>query len=149
LGCWWLYSHDTSMALFISKILAFVVLAWLIQQWPTLTKTLIRSFIQVGIKAGGDAISETDLTNPGNLAAYGLSVTAVIFQHLRDYAGLAVIYNLVEILFSGFAALCVVLAYFVLAIWLFITLLEFYATTAISLILLPFCIFKWTAFLAE
>jgi type IV secretion system protein TrbL len=149
LGLWYLFTRDMVVVALLTKVVTCVVFGWFISNWPSLTRTFLRSFMLIGLQAGDNAISETDLTDPGNLALYGMSVTAVVFQHLKNYTGMDALYNIVEILFTGVAAWLVVITYFVLGIWMFLVLLEFYAVTAFSIFLLPFGMFSKTAFLAE
>jgi len=149
-GIWSLWQRDAQILVtLVAKVVTCVVLGWFITNWPMLTRAFLRSFMLIGLQAGDNAISETDLTDPGNLALYGMSVTAVVFAHLKSYTGMDALYNIVEILFTGGAALLVVITYFVLGIWVFLILLEFYAVTAFSIFLLPFGMFSKTAFLAE
>ena len=49
----------------------------------------------------------------------------------------------------GWAYIFTILAFFMLAIQIFVTYLEFYWSPALSLILVPFGVFKHTAFIAE
>ena len=149
LGIWWLYSHDNNMSVLVAKILAFGLLTWLIEHWSSLTRILILSFVHAGLKAGGGGMSETDFTDPSNVAMFGMGVTGMVFQHLKNYAALDALKNIVEILFSGWTAIAIVIAYFVMGLWIFIAQVEFYAIASISVILLPFAIFQKTAFLAE
>lgn len=90
-----------------------------------------------------------DFTNPSTIAGYGLQVTAVIFARISSFSGFGAITNLPEVLLAGFSALGIVLAFFVMAIQVFITLLEFYLVSMLALILVPFGVFRHTAFLAE
>jgi type IV secretion system protein TrbL len=49
----------------------------------------------------------------------------------------------------GWAYIFTIIAFFMLAIQIFITYLEFYLVAALSLVLVPFGVFKHTAFIAE
>jgi type IV secretion system protein TrbL len=149
LGLWYCVTKQLDLVALLSKVLLIVGFGVLVVQWPLLTKTLAKGFVTAGLKAGGDAISETNFTDPGDIAQYGMSVTAVVFAHIRDYGFTDTLKNFPDVLFSGFAALAVVLSYFVLGIWVFIVTLEFYGAAALATILLPFGVCKWTAFLAE
>lgn len=133
----------------IMLIFSTTVTAWMISQWPGLIAWLINSFIGVGLMIGGDAITVTDFTDPSMLVDYGFSITAVIFAHLKEYSGLSATLNLPEVFLSGLTALCVVVGYMVVGTWVFLILLGYYAATALTVILLPFAIFRVGAFVAE
>ena len=125
------------------------VVQWMILQWPSLLKWAMNTFVGVGLKAGGDALSVTDFTDPANIANYGLSVTAVIFARLKDYSGISAVLNIPEVFLSGLSAWCVVITYFALACWAFLVIVGFYASGTLAIVLLPFAIFRWGTWLAE
>jgi type IV secretion system protein TrbL len=148
-GIWFTLRREFEWAQLIQKTLLAAVLLWLITNWSPLTRALVKGFIGAGLKAGGDVISETDFTDPDNIATYGVSATAAMFVQIAQYAGLDAFKNLVEILGTGSAGLLIILLYFGMGVWVFITLLEFYLTSAISVILLPWGMLGKTAWLTE
>jgi len=148
-GLWLTWGEGQSVAGAVVKMIGIAFVAVLIQKWQWLTKVVIHGFIGLGLKAGGDVISITDFTDPGNIAAYGFSVTGTIFDRLMNYTGWQAIQNIPEIVLAGPIALFIVAAYFALAIWIFVTLIEVYAHAAITTVLLPFAINPKVAFLAE
>jgi type IV secretion system protein TrbL len=149
IGLWWAWGAEHHLGGLVAKIIAIGFVAVLIKQWGMLTDLLIRGFIAIGLKAGGDVISLTDFTDPGNIAVYGFSVTGVLFERLMGYTGLEAIKNIPEIVIAAPIAILIVLAYFALALWIFVTLIDFYAHAAITTILLPFAVNSKVAFLAE
>jgi type IV secretion system protein TrbL len=58
-------------------------------------------------------------------------------------------YDLGSLFMYGWAYIFTILAFFMLAIQVFVTYLEFYLVAALSLVLVPFGVFKHTAFIAE
>ncbi|MEN1649059.1 type IV secretion system protein, partial [Pseudomonas aeruginosa] len=73
-----------------------------------------------------------------------------IFLQLDDLMGFPEVFlNLDAILVLFLAWLVVVLCFFVLAIQLFITLIEFKLTTLAGFVLVPFALWNKTSFLAE
>jgi type IV secretion system protein TrbL len=148
-GIYFVLRREIDWPSLIQTAITGAVFLWLITNWVPLTKVLAQGFIGAGLKVGGDAISETDFTDPDNIALYGFSVTGVVFAHLNEYSGLDGVKNIKEILLSGIGAFLVVMFYFGMASIVFISLLEFYLSTAVTVILLPWGIFKWTAWLTE
>ncbi|MGE3537831.1 MAG: P-type conjugative transfer protein TrbL [Candidatus Tectimicrobiota bacterium] len=146
---WWALSQEDALVAFLAKALWIGAFVWLVTAWPTLTRTVVTSFMQTGLLAGGGGLSVADFTNPSTIASYGLQVTAVIFARISSFSGLGAVAHLPEVLLAGFSALGIVLAFFVMAIQVFVTLLEFYLVSMLALILVPFGVFRHTAFLAE
>src|SRR5712692_4431300 len=146
---WWALTQDDALVAFLTKALWFGAFVYLVTTWPTLTRTVVLSFMQTGLLAGGGGLSMADFTNPSTIAKYGLEVTAVIFARISSFSGFSAIKNFPEVLLAGLSALGIVLAFFVMAIQVFITLLEFYLVSMLALILVPFAVFRHTAFLAE
>ena len=149
IGVWWVYGQEHNLSGLLAKLMGFFLLMGLILQWKRLTNLAMVGFIELGLKAGGDLISVTDFTDPGNIAGYGFTVTGALFTKLMGYTGADAILNLPEILLASPIGLLIVLTYFALAIWIFVTLLDFYAHAAISTILLPFALNSKVAFLTE
>lgn len=149
LGIWYVYGDGISIAGLAAKGMGAIFLGYLIEHWGTLTKTVIQGFIAVGLKAGGDAISVNDFTDPGNIAFYGISATATLFAHLMEYSAVDALKNLPEILLGVPIGLGIMLAYFLLGIWIFLTQLDFYLHATATVILLPFGLNSKVAFLTE
>lgn len=151
-GIWFMFRRELDWWALVQKVITAGIFTWLIKDWSTITRLLAKGFIQAGLLVGGDGVvSYTDFTDPDNIASYGLSVTAVLMQHLSgpDYTGLNAVKNLLEIVLSGLTAWTVVLVYIGIGVWVFLTLLEFYLSSAITIILLPWGMLTKTAFLAE
>ena len=151
MGIWSLYTRQMDFGPLVAKIVGITILAWLVRGWSDLTRLVLQTFVFFGLKAGGDAISYTDFTDPSNIAAYGMNVAATVMAHLSqpEYQGMGALYNLPLIVLSGIVMLLIVGAYFALALWIFVVLLEFYATTAFSVVLIPWGALRYTSFLAE
>ena len=87
---------------------------------------------------------------PGRLAKTGIDAGAPILEQIGEMAGFPEVFvNLDPIVVMFLAWLVVVLCFFVLAIQLFITLIEFKLTTLAGFVLVPFALWNKTAFLAE
>jgi type IV secretion system protein TrbL len=87
---------------------------------------------------------------PGRLAKTGIDAGAPILEQIGDMAGFPEVFvNLDPIVVMFLAWLVVILCFFVLAIQLFITLIEFKLTTLAGFVLVPFALWNKTAFLAE
>ncbi|MET4072444.1 hypothetical protein ABID58_007273 [Bradyrhizobium sp. S3.2.6] len=108
-------------------------------------RVIFNSFAGLGLKAGGSSISTADFLRPGRLAQVGLDA-----GHPLPDDGL---HQLLCELRPGCGSDGVLAPgpdrLFILAVKLFVTLIEFKQTTLAGFILFPFALFNKTAFLAE
>ena len=123
--------------------------AYIINNFNWLASIVFRSFAGLGITATGSAITMENFLQPGRLAKTGIA-GAPILEQIGEMAGFPEVFvNLDPIVVMFLAWLVVVLCFFVLAIQLFITLIEFKLTTLAGFVLVPFALWNKTAFLAE
>ncbi len=142
-------SDGDHMKTLIAKILKYGFFIWLVMDYRNLTNVVLNTFQAVGLKAGGGAISASLLTDPSEIATYGIWVTEPIFQFIDNLGAIDVLKNLHKIMFTGFTGLIIILCFFIIGIQIFITYLEFYLVATLALILLPFGVNRRTAFLGE
>jgi len=142
-------SDGDHMKTLIKKILKYGFFIWLVMDYRQLVNVVLGSFEAIGLKAGGGGLSMALLSDPSNIASYGIWVTEPIFEFINNLGGMDVMLNLHKIMFTGFTGIIIMLCYFVIGIQIFITYLEFYVVATLALILLPFGVYKHTAFLGE
>ena len=100
--------------------------AYIINNFNWLASIVFRSFAGLGITATGSAITMENFLQPGRLAKTGIDAGAPILEQIGEMAGFPEVFvNLDPIVVMFLAWLVVVLCFFVLAIQLFITLIEF------------------------
>ncbi|MBS0466469.1 MAG: P-type conjugative transfer protein TrbL [Proteobacteria bacterium] len=154
-GLYWAMSHATGqgedvIAKLIRKVLYVGAFAYIIGNFNWLAGIVFRSFAGLGIMATGSAITMENFLQPGRLAKTGIDAGAPILKQIGDMAGFPEVFaNLDPIVVMFLAWLVVVLCFFVLAIQLFITLIEFKLTTLAGFVLVPFALWNKTSFLAE
>jgi type IV secretion system protein TrbL len=91
-----------------------------------------------------------DLMRPGFVADTGFTASRPLLDKAGELIGFTSFFNnFVTIAVLMLAWLIVLLAFFVLAVQLFITIIEFKLTTLAGFVLVPFALFGKTAFLAE
>jgi type IV secretion system protein TrbL len=83
------------------------------------------------------------------VASAGFTAAHPLLEEAGQFSGLDVLTNIPEILILLFCWTLVVLAFFVLSIQLFVTLIEFKLTSLAGFVLVPFALWGKTAFLAE
>ena len=138
-------ADDDIIARLVKKTLFVGVFAYLISNWNNLAKIVFESFSGLGLKAAGTGFTAQDLLRPGKVAQTGLDAARPLLDAISPLMGwIAVFENLIQIVCLLFAWALVILAFFILAIQLFVTLIEFKLST-----LAGFVLFGKTAFMAE
>jgi len=154
-GLFWAMSHasgggDDIMGKLIKKVLYVGAFAYIIGNFNLLAGIVFRSFAGLGLVASGSTITQAEFLQPGRLAKVGIDAVAPILKQIGDMAGFPEVFvNLDPIVVMFLAWLTVIACFFVLAIQLFITLIEFKLTTLAGFVLVPFALWNKTSFLAE
>nr|WP_316628614.1 P-type conjugative transfer protein TrbL [uncultured Brevundimonas sp.] len=147
---WSWAGDDDIIARLVKKTLFVGVFAYLIGNWNNLAKIVFDSFAGLGLKASGTGFSTADLMRPGKVAQTGLDAARPLLESISDLMGwVAFFENFIQIACLLFAWALVILAFFILAIQLFVTLIEFKLATLAGFVLIPFGLFGKTAFMAE
>jgi len=143
-------ADDDIFARLVKKTLFVGVFAYLIGNWNNLARIVFDSFAGLGLKASGTGFTAQDLMRPGKVAQTGLDAARPLLESISDLMGwIAFFENFIQIACLLFAWALVLLAFFILAIQLFVTLIEFKLTTLAGFVLIPFGLFGKTAFMAE
>ena len=143
-------ADDDIIARLVKKTLFVGVFAYIIGNWNNLARIVFESFAGLGLMASGTGFSVADLMRPGRVAQTGLDAGRPLLDSISDLMGwIAFFENFIQIACLLFAWALVVLAFFILAIQLFVTLIEFKLTTLAGFVLIPFGLFGKTAFMAE
>ncbi|MBL0923428.1 MAG: P-type conjugative transfer protein TrbL [Sphingomonadaceae bacterium] len=141
---------DDIIARLVKKTLFVGVFAYIIGNWNALARIVFESFAGLGLKASGTGFTAAELLQPGRVAQVGLDAGRPILDSIAELMGFVSFFeNFIQIVVLLFAWAIVLLAFFVLAIQLFITLIEFKLTTLCGFVLIPFGLFGKTAFMAE
>jgi len=143
-------ADDDIIARLVKKTLFVGVFAWLISNWNSLAAIVFDSFAGLGLLASGTGFSPADLLRPGRVAQTGLDAGRPLLESTADLMGFVAFFeNFIQITCLLFAWALVLLAFFLLAVQLFVTLIEFKLTTLAGFVLIPFGLFGKTAFMAE
>jgi type IV secretion system protein TrbL len=150
-GLFWAWGADEDIiARLVKKTLFVGVFAYLISNWNSLAQIVFQSFAGLGLKASGTAFSVADLMRPGRVAQTGLDAGRPLLQAISDLSGYwAFFENFLQIICLLIAWVLVLLAFFILAVQLFVTLIEFKLSTLAGFVLIPFGLFGQSAFMAE
>jgi len=147
---WGLGGEDNVLARLIRKILYVGAFAYILNSFSTLSGIIFRSFAHAGLTAGGGTLTEEDLLRPGRLAGTGFSAAWPLLQQAGQLMGFTSFFdNFLTIAVLLFAWAIVIVAFFILAVQMFVTILEFKLTSLAGFILVPFALWNRTSFLAE
>jgi type IV secretion system protein TrbL len=143
-------ADDDILARLIKKTLFVGVFAYIIGNWNNLARIVFESFAGLGLKASGTGFTVADLMRPGRVAQTGLDAGRPLLESISSLMGWVSFFeNFIQIACLLFAWALILLAFFILAVQLFITLIEFKLTTLAGFVLIPFGLFGKSAFMAE
>jgi type IV secretion system protein TrbL len=150
-GLFWAMGGEEVLAKLIRKTLYVGAFAYIIGNFNTLAGIVFRSFAGLGLLASGSTVSIGDFLQPGRLAKVGVTAGQQILQQVgtMSHGFTAVFSNLDMIVVLLLAWIIVVISFFILAVQLFVTLIEFKLTTLAGFVLVPFALWNKTSFLAE
>ncbi|MGE5562460.1 MAG: P-type conjugative transfer protein TrbL [Bacillota bacterium] len=147
---WAMGGEDDVIGRFLKKILYVGAFAFIIGSFSTLADIIFKSFAGLGITAGGGRLAAGDLLRPGFIASTGFDAAKPLLEQVSQLIGpVAFFENFLTIAVLMIAWLFVIVAFFVLAIQLFITVIEFKLTSLAGFVLVPFALWNRTSFLAE
>lgn len=150
-GLFWAFDGDAMLlARLIKKVLYVGAFALILNNFSTLADVIFRSFAGLGLNAAHSGMTAADLLKPGKLAGTGFTAAWPLLDQAGKLMGFTTFFdNFVSIAVLLFSWVVVILAFFVLAVQLFITILEFKLTCLAGFVLVPFALWNKTAFLAE
>jgi type IV secretion system protein TrbL len=146
----WAVSDDHVIVQFARKIVYIGLFAWIIQNWQVLTDKLARSFMDLGLKAGGFDGATYYTQQPGNIAYLGYTTAQPLMDQISRLTGpVAFFKNIVEIVILFLAVCAIIAAFCVITIQVVVALLTFKFGSLAAFVLVPFAVLSKTAFIAE
>jgi type IV secretion system protein TrbL len=149
---WAWAAEEDILAHLVKKTLYVGFFALLIGNFNGFAKIIFNSFSGLGLKAAGSGLTADQFLQPGRIAQVGIDAGWPILQAASSVVGFTAIFSptaWVQLIVLLIAFVIVLGSFFVLAIQLFVTLIEFKLTTLAGFVLVPFGLFGKTAFLAE
>ena len=144
-GLWWALGGGEQLATVFKKLLFIGFWIWLVQSFPSLAKSFVDSLVTAGVTAGGGAVTVAQILDPSALAGAGLDATEPLANRLGDMGT----FDMADMFVLGVGYIAIMACYILMAINLFLAVLEYYLFAGIVGILLPFGILPSTKFLAE
>ncbi|WP_303763909.1 P-type conjugative transfer protein TrbL [Sphingobium yanoikuyae] len=147
---WAMGGEQDVLGKLIRKILYVGAFAFIINSFSALSTIIFRSFAAAGVTAGGGSLSADDLLKPGRLAGTGFEAAWPLLDQASDMTGFTSFFdNFLTIAILLFAWAVVILAFFILAVQMFVTVIEFKLVSLAGFFLVPFALWNRTSFLAE
>ena len=147
---WAMGGDDNILGKLIKKILYVGAFALILNSFSTLTDIIFRSFAGLGLTAGGGTLTAADLLKPGKLAGTGFEAAHPLLEQVANLMGFTSFFdNFLTIIILLFAWVVVIIAFFILAVQMFVTIIEFKLTSLAGFVLVPFALWGRTSFLAE
>ena len=147
---WAMTAEGDVFAGLLRKVLYVGAFALILNNYAVLADIIFASFIDLGLAASGAALRPDDLLRPGFVANTGITAAHPILLDIQTLIGFPeIVVNAVEIAILLLAWLGVVAAFFVLAVQMFVTLVEFKLMALAGFVLVPFALWRRTTFLAE
>jgi type IV secretion system protein TrbL len=147
LGLWSALGGGANVAGVFKKILHIGLWVWIIKNFPDLAHAFVESLIRAGLMAGGGGVGGdvSVIMDPSRIAGYGLDATELLAKKLEDLGT----FDLNDELVFGFGYLAIMACFLIMAVNIFIAVLEYYMFVACVGVLLPFGLIAPTKFLAE
>jgi type IV secretion system protein TrbL len=136
---WWAMDNDTDiLGRLVKKVLYVGTFAFILGNFSHLADLIYRSFAGLGITASGGSMSADRLLHPGTIAGKGFTAAYPLIAKAADLMGFPEFFgNFLSIVVLLICWLLVVLAFFILAIQLFVTIVEFKLTALAGFVLVP------------
>ena len=145
LGFWWALGGGEQLVAVFKKLLYIGFWIWLCRSFPTISKAFVDSLVQAGFTAGGGGGGPSLIMDPSRIAGYGLDATAPLVKKVQDLG----ITEPSDLVLYSIGYVIILACYFLMAINVFLAVLEYYLFSAVVGILLPFGLLNATKFLAE
>lgn len=155
---WTLYKGDFKIQEIFEKICKVGFLLLILKMMPEINFYILRSFQQAGLIAAGLNTDVNAFVNPANILSKGIEIIGVVAGGNGEYGGvLAEVMKVgfftkggLGILFMGIITIIlVVFSFFMMAVELMMTIIEFNVFASVAVILVPFAGLKFTSFLFQ
>lgn len=145
-GAQWALAQEAPIAPFFRKVLFVGLFAFLVNNWNALATAINQSGAELGLRAGGGGLSLPDLHNPGRIAEIG---SELFGQTVELGEGMNIITDFLTLTTILIAAVAVLLAFFILALQIFVALIAFKIGSLVAFVALPWGVFNGTSWVAE
>ena len=146
----WAAGEEEVLIALAKKTLYVGFFAYLVANWSTLTTAVYNSFAQLGLTASGASLTaSTFTTQPGQTAQVGIDTAGRIISAAYTSGAWWSPSTLMLEAISLIMAILIIGSFFIMAIQIFVAVVEFHIVTLAAFVLIPFGLLGRTAFLAE
>ena len=140
---WALYDGEMKMSQMISKVMKLGAFLFIIMYWNDINHAIMVSFQYAGLTAANVPVNG-DVIEPSKLLDNGFNVCKTLFDGLSS-VGLNIGKALMYVITIGL----VMFSFFIMALQILITKIEFNIFASIAVILMPFGAIRYTNFLCQ
>lgn len=140
---WALYDGEMKMSQMISKIMKLGAFLFIIMYWNDINHAIMVSFQYAGLTAANVPVNG-DVIQPSKLLDNGFNACSTLFKGLSS-VGLNIGKALMYVITIGL----VLFSFFIMALQILITKIEFNIFASIAVILMPFGAIRYTNFLCQ
>lgn len=145
-GVMWALKSEAPIAPFFRKVLFVGLFAFLVNNWNVIAGAINQSGAQMGLKAGGSGMTLAELHDPARVASFGKELFGRTMEMGDGMNILTDFLTLATILLAG---VVILIAFFVLALQIFVQLIAFKLGSLAAFVALPWGVFSGTAWAAE
>lgn len=146
MSLWWAVDGGERLSVALKHVLFLGFWGWFTRGFQGIAKWFVETLVTAGLMAGGKSGNFTLLLDPSRIAGYGLTATENLVKAISDTAGIT---HIPETMTYVLCYLAIMAAFIIIAIQVFVTVLEYYLITAVAGILVPFGVLPQTRFLSE
>jgi VirB8 protein/TrbL/VirB6 plasmid conjugal transfer protein len=121
LGFWWALGGGENLANVLKKVLFLGFWLWFTNSFQSNASAFVHSLVKAGLTAGGNPGAEALLLDPSQIAGMGLQATAPLAESLQG-----ITYHIGDMLIFGLSYIVIMLSFVVMAIQVFLAVLEYY-----------------------
>jgi type IV secretion system protein TrbL len=122
---------------------------WGLTHLWTMAEAALATFVGWGAQAGGAPFGLADFLSPSRVWDLGWSISRPIDALIARHSGWAVLWNAPDLLLYSLARLAIVVAFWLAALTVLMTILEFYMAVLVGAVLIPWGILGATSSLCE
>jgi type IV secretion system protein TrbL len=150
-GLTWVMNREDDVLLrFARKILFVGFFAYILNNFNGLAGIVFNSFAGLGLAAAGSPLTPSEFLQPGHIALAGVSAAQPLLSQLAALMGFTSFFNnFLQIFVLLLAWIVTVISFFILAILVFLAIIEFKLVTLLGFVLVPFALWRGTSFIAE
>ncbi|MCR6645804.1 MAG: type IV secretion system protein [Terricaulis sp.] len=145
-GAMWALKAEAPIAPFFRKVLFVGLFAFLVNNWNAIAGAINQSGAALGLKAGGGGMTLAQLHDPARVAVQGKE----LFGRVMDMGdGMNIFTDFLTLATILLAGVTILIAFFVLALQIFVQLIAFKLGSLAAFVALPWGVFSGTAWAAE